>query len=223
MSGLIARRGMMARKSGGGGGLSDYVQDGLILHFDGIEKGTTPDAWTCVKSGKVFTNVGTVATNNSWICNEVGAHLEAQEILDLDYRDRATTLELVIQINKSTGSNRLFSLLNSYFCVGGYNNLLIYGCNNKLVDKKSIPRVYGLMTIAFKALEVVYNKDVLVNTQKDRWSSFISGTKSIIGNPTENADIEVYAVRFYDRELTTEEILANQKVDNIRFHLGLNI
>lgn len=31
----------------------------------------------------------------------------------------------------------------------------------------------------------------------------------------------IYCIRIYDRELTAQEILANQAVDNTRFNLGL--
>lgn len=53
---------MMAAQ-GGGGDISDYVQDGLVLLLDGKNKGSDPTAWTDLVNGYVFTNHG--ATFNS--------------------------------------------------------------------------------------------------------------------------------------------------------------
>lgn len=33
----------------------------------------------------------------------------------------------------------------------------------------------------------------------------------------------IYSIRYYNRHLTDDEILYNQRVDNIRFNLGLNL
>ena len=43
---------------GGGGNISNYVQDGLVLLLDGIDKGNVSGAWTDLIGGKSFTNHG---------------------------------------------------------------------------------------------------------------------------------------------------------------------
>ena len=49
--------------------LHEYIQDGLSLHLDGINKGDVENQWTDLVNGVAFPTHGAIPTENAWRFN----------------------------------------------------------------------------------------------------------------------------------------------------------
>lgn len=74
--------------------LHEYIQDGLALHLDGINKGDVENQWTDLVKGTAFPNHGATALENAWQFNGEDSWLGFQgSEYDLDFDNENCTIE----------------------------------------------------------------------------------------------------------------------------------
>ena len=74
--------------------LHEYIQDGLSLHLDGINKGDVENQWTDLVNGVAFPNHGAIPTENAWRFNGVDSWLGFQgSEYDLEFDNENCTIE----------------------------------------------------------------------------------------------------------------------------------
>ena len=64
-AGNVSQTLTVQQAAGGGGGVSDYVQDGLILHLDGKTGKTGSSSWESIVGNHIFTNNGAVFNDDN--------------------------------------------------------------------------------------------------------------------------------------------------------------
>lgn len=202
------------------GDLSNYVQDDIVMHLDGINKGETAGRW----SSLVGSSYLTLTTHSTSESNAV--LMDGSGYLTLTNPYTTTFSEGTIEVcaeNFSSGSavilfgpsNRLaFIIAGSGYTFGVSSN------NNQWnITKQSI------FTASANAARFMLNGVAGGSKANNAWGSqggvSFGGKNS--GSKRYYAKARIYSVRVYSRQLTEDEMLQNQRVDNARFNLGLNI
>ena len=222
---LIRRRGMMAQ-GGGGGSIGDYIQNGLVFHLDGIEKGVTNNAWTDRIGGIVFTSSNAEELVNSW---RTGSGKKLINSSSFVFDSRTNTIEVVMERESpnSTQSD-IFSSLDTSCIILSVDSGYIYISHRNEPGFRLSSNTPGLTSIAPYCVSARQNLAVVNGVSKTTTgnASIGSSTYNSIGsrgNGNYPFSGKIYAVRIYDRFLSESEMLHNQTVDNIRFNLGLNL
>ena len=216
MGTLLNRR----RYMGGGGSSYDensYIQDGLVFQLDGINKGTTNGTWTDLKGGLVFTNYGAVEDANGFtFAHNAYMRIESCFSPNKNYTIESsfycTTKGVVISSGINDKYNLFMYLTDGLFLqrTNKYNYDITMNSNSIVSVNDSLGYINGRIAQRL--------------SQSDYWGS--GGTNigcSYYGTPRRCFSGKIYAIRVYNRKLTSEELLYNQKVDNVRFNLGLTI
>ena len=216
--------------------INPYITDGLVLHLDGIEKGSTPDAWTDLINGIVFTKkAGGVTFNSDNVQFGNNANNALHNTSNYVYTaSNVGTIEVCYR-DVPTSTSAAYSIFYSYgnvahsICFQFYKGKIIYSAG-----KSSVPLTgkwtakstgtYSISTArAFQDLQ-----NVGFNTYKDYITR--SAVAAIIGCNGRHASTyydplngKIHSIRVYNRQLTEEEVLHNQAIDNTRFHLGLEL
>lgn len=209
-----------------------YIQDGLVFWLD-AEDWAGGSTWTERKNGYVFQNNGVAKVNNY-------AYFGGSQSLNCNADAPGTlytqgTIEVVFQQDHLQEFQNQFiyraDFKSENFCFG-WNNYS--GINNSLWLKNANyggkTLMYDFNTASEKKvisanLGVIYQN--LVSRQLIQQGSYVSynGTnKTWIGqrgNGQQYYKGKLYCIRIYNRQLTGDEILYNQGVDNARFKLGL--
>lgn len=201
-----------------------YIKKGKIFHLDGIDKGETANAWTDLVGGLVFNNVGSVSatsTENAWYFpgnNDVnmmyGGHLSANNNYTIEacFNNENSSACLFIS-NTNTANFPLFYFDTRY--------KLLFLQLNKTYD--IIPSVNQAHCVSVNLDIGVHNGVQAAESSSTYWAS--DGNSYVGRRSRTNAFYKgyIYSIRIYDRRLTESEIINNQRVDNERFNLGLNI
>lgn len=201
---------------GGGGDLSDYVQDGLVVHLDAIDRGTTEtNKWIDLIGNKTFaltdcvigtnyvqfngsTSVGTYSTNVNHFDGTIEVVVDGTGWAYVEYGANGlmankTATQFVFRQHSSKGRVAV---------AGGI-------CNSANASYAVIDGIN--QTANIKSADYPGN-----NTQVTSVGKRFRATPAYFTG-------KIHAVRVYSRALSVAEMLQNQKVDNIRFNLGLNI
>ena len=216
MGTLLNRRRYMGSKKGYDE--NSYIQDGLVFQLDGINKGTTDGTWTDLKGGLVFTNYGAVEdangftfANNAYM--RITSSFSPNENYTIESSFYCTTKGVVISSGNSTKYNLFMYLSDGLFLqrANKYKYDITMNANSIVSVNDSLGYINGRIAQRL--------------SQSDYWES--DGTNigcSYYGSsPRRWFSGKIYAIRVYNRKLTSEELLYNQKVDNVRFNLGLSI
>lgn len=216
--------------------LPDYISDGLVLWLDGKLKGNTADAWTDLVGGIVFTQKSSGVIFNSDNVQFDGSNdkvLISSVTGSSDYIPVNSVATLEICYNNTSGkTNRCL------FYAGNYNGALCFHISNTTDIKwgagsSQAPNL-AHHTNQAKTTYSISRKRILENfvAQSFGTVNYITKgqTKIIVGGSGRNAsniyDVfngKIYSIRIYNRQLTEEEVLHNQAIDNTRFNLGLTI
>lgn len=213
----IRRMMMGARKSG-------YVTDGLVFRLDGIDKGTTDTSkWVDLVGGVVFTNDGAVRGDTYWQFDNNNTSYALKNTDNLSYPSETCTIEAVFDSTKTSG----------LIFVPKESNMIALGCLNTLIIRNTQPpaRTGWLVSVFTGKHAISVNSSVgmqdfatLQSGSANYWSS---GNYNGIGarsvNNAYSFNGKIYAIRIYNRLLTANEMLQNQRYDNERFNLGLTI
>lgn len=233
------------------GDISNYVQNGLVFHLDGINKGNSADAWTDLIGGVDFPNHGAVALENGWQFNGNGYLGYANDSTkSLDFIAGNCTVEVAFYddaLNQSVGTAHA-SLNLFYFgassakgtndtnCVYishcySYDERYINGMyigNTTNVWADPLVDVIAPHTLSINKERAFDNEQALSSLGKNHWDS-IRGGRTIGAKQHPSTGLgnyvkgKIFAIRIYNRSLSEAEMRQNQRVDNARFNLGLTI
>lgn len=224
--GNIQRQLTINQAAGGGGGIGDYVQSGLVMHLDGIDKGNTSGRWESLVGNTYYTlNSHSAVENNAVVMDGAGV-ISGTNSVHVAWA--SGTIEVCYEILSSArgvciyaGSSGLgLTISGSAYAFGigagsSAKNQWTYGSN-----------VPTLATISVNTNRLKVNGNTIAGTKvSNNWGSANSACP--IGGRTSGTkyymNIRIHSIRKYNRLLTEAEMLQNQKVDNIRFGLGLSI
>lgn len=233
-----------------GGDISDYVQDGLAFHLDGINKGGVADQWTDLIDGVDFPNHGAVALKNGWEFNGMAAWMGYSDpSKSLDFYGENCTLEVCFEdtlLNQGAGSNNA----GMFLCAFGvqtdtgsnatnpiYMNTVhnangtkyingVYAGRTENVWMDNLIDTVANNTVSINRSRALHNGIGLESLNATHWASSAGGRTIGAQNHGRHGIMQfatgkIYSIRIYDRLLTAEEIIQNQKVDNVRFNLNI--
>lgn len=211
---------MMMRGAGNGTDLTDYVQNGLVLHMDGIEKGLTPnDYWDSVVGGHRFENLGATPNKDNYQF-EGGEYMTNTSFSNNAPKYNIGTIEVVAE---SSGNLRIFRpIISSGLCFYQISGGILYTCNGG-----SSPYLIRTQTKASFSVSGSIRKENGVN-MSTKTGTYLTltepKTKNCIGtNGSTMFKGKVFSIRIYNRILNENEVMQNLAVDNIRFGLGLTL
>lgn len=197
-----------------------YIQDGLVFQLDGIENGGIDGQWIDRVGGLIFEGDARHSDNcflfNGSNSNVMRSRSTLPEISDVSadicYQNTGRQTKIFINAN-SVNSLRLstdgnFKRNLPAFVPYTFASHIIHMQLNRGVDN-------GILMGTRSPLEGYQALRATVGGRQ--WGAW---NDHIVYNPFTGS---IYAIRVYSRQLTDEEIIYNQKIDNIRFELGLNI
>lgn len=206
---------------------NDYVKDGLVLQYDGINNtgnghSNTETVWKDLSgNGNDGTLVGIDGNYDSGWKDEA---LRLDGINDYVYKNMGidrynSTIEVVYKY--SDGSNVFASDINEYLSIDSKVNLKdnqIATLNKESAINACI--VFNKISQDRGSMQVFENSRFISETS----SNIASGKYIILGaneinNPSQFAKADIYAIRIYNRVLTQEEINQNYKIDRFRFRI----
>ena len=203
-----------------------YVQ-GIKFWLDGIQKGNSSGNWVDLIGGKVFTNTGCIVGDNHWYFNntyKTAATCYFTNSDTMNYPSTTSTIEIVYE-----------SEINDYFClfITKTSGSVCFGTNGtgtQYISSVGVNKATGVRTsgpekrIISIAGTTIIRDGVSISTTTANCFGTVPSTNAIGYSPgatTWAFKGKVYCIRIYDRQLTQEEIIYNQKIDNLRFNLGL--
>lgn len=218
MNGLeMRRRAMMGRVD-----ICPYSKDGLILWLDGKDQGNIAGAWVDRIGGEVFTAVSFVQFNNDHVYLTGGGYLSNTSFANPNISN--ATIEIAVSGLYTSRINVVYMPKAEAFnaiAVGNYRGSIIWANKGRksIID---IPNGCKLISITGNSKNIIDGVPCSYSSG-DYWDSANSLNyigKRCGGNAFSGA---IYSLRIYNRNLTADEMLENQRVDNQRFGLGLNV
>lgn len=217
---LMQRRRELLMMGGGG-----YIKNGLIFQLDGINKGTTDTTkWVDLVGGITFTEAGGTSVHSTDnITLTTTQRMVGDVMLDAPYTTH--TIEGVIDVGDY---NWIFIFATKRDNLSLYINSSKRFANSSASSALETTTLYTGGKLAISAA----HSNFIVNGQQVGTQSFnfqnIRNTLPVINSMQQGAqsyakNITIYALRIYNRLLTTDEMLNNQRIDNERFNLGLTL
>lgn len=198
-----------------------YISNGLTYWFDGINKGNDNTKWTDLISGDYFTyNTHSTIDTNSVIMDGSGA-LTGNTGMGINYQtgtieaciDRTDgVVTAAVVFYASVNSNLSFIVSGSGYCYAGV------GTSNQYQITK-VP----VFTASLSADRGMLNGVSYTTKSSNEYTG--ASTTARLGGRSNGYYLygKIHSIRIYNRLLTEEEMLFNQKVDNERFNLGLTL
>lgn len=192
-----------------------YIQDGLVFQLDGIDKGDSN--WIDRKGQKEFVLHNVVTNNNNMEFNGTNAYAECSSTLGYD--SATHTLEVVWEGNKVTGVPFFGGPTSAELCLlpQGTPLRLSFGTGmNFIVNQPD-----ELKMISANADNIIYNAGWIGTSAELEANASYNQTVASVGRYKFSNYFrgKIYAIRVYDRKLTTLEMLQNQLIDIQRFGL----
>ena len=216
---------------------SDYVQDGLIACWDGIDNagiGVHMDnvaVWKSLVGGYEFAlNSVTVAANGMTFAGNANSYcvLSAADSTSTFAAATDATLEIVFRSSSSASSQVLLQSASSSSISFGYYNtstLVAYSVASgmKPAFSSSAGTEVNSVSVRYASnapASAIANGTTLQSSGNAAWSS--PGTETFLGvRANKNSGYvfagDIYCVRLYNRQLTNAEIASNQMIDELRF------
>lgn len=212
-----------------------YVQDGLIVHYDGYKEPISQDEQTIWKDVSGNNNDGVI--NGSIVWSENKLTFDGSSYIEsVTNSDEILTVEVVsvwrnsfqgsLIANSKSGAYGFNLLKKTDNDLCGSSDALCaqigtmeaswnweYVSANQTVEVDKIYRSYFIVD----GINIIVGQNELKNSVVVSTSPYgirISDSNIKIGNAIEG---EIYSVRIYNRALTEEEISENYAVDKIRF------
>lgn len=194
-----------------------YITDGLVLHLDAIDRGTTDtDKWIDLVDNKIFTLYNCVIGDNYVQFN--GSSSYGSWSSSWYYSD--ATIEVVAIV---VGTGFAYCERN-----GGMMARITPGAQFVFRYDTASGRIIksGVCNSANSSAAVVDGVD---RTSSITSADYLGNNQNVVTigkRESKTAGFfngKIYSIREYSRKLTKAEMLQNQKVDNIRFNLGLSL
>ena len=219
-----------------------YVQDGLVLHLDGLNRGGSVGHWVDLINHFDFELQGTFIEDSDNIDLQGSGYASVSSVGA--YLTGVSTLEVIIN-QKSTMQPQEYQTIAMSACQGGIsigtlpgqNGNMAFSAYSKAVSHSSV----GDLSAPYLDNEYTLNAIHSItrfggNTKVDGFSKtnaseypanypnslsngdFILGGYLGGGNITRAFNGKIYSIRLYNRVLTESEIKHNLKVDKLRFN-----
>ena len=215
---------------------SDYVRDGLIFFLDGLNRGGVSGKWTDVVGGKTFDLVGGYVEHDSYV-HFGNSSYGVYDWAISDNFDGETGEFVLSGLSDSTTGQGIFlqpitdgKVGYSVYHRGGNWWFEINGARHiPYVVQTGATSKTTISTQGYtNALGVQNAQEIPRNGNSNYWNGNSTGktylaARVISAAPYQFYEGGVYAVRIYNRKLTRAEVLNNQRLDNIRYNLGLNL
>ena len=201
----------------------DYVQNGLVAMWDGIENAGwgvhDPNAttWMNLVTGVASANVGDRTWGDSWLETTGTLHLNLS-----DNEPNSRTMEAIFQTASSDVQNVIMSMYTRRVIGTAGTSIGIAPYSAIPVDTVS-GRVWSV-AVAYpnesNTPDAAYING-LANTDRTsgNFTNPVSSSIRIGGLYSKPFSGKVYGVRLYSRQLTSAEISANYAIDKARFNL----
>ena len=208
-----------------------YVSDALLMHLDGINKGNVEGEWQDLVSGNSFVNHGAIAEADGWRFDGASSYMDSTTLINKGWWQSKRTMEVVVVFDDITPAKTevVFMGRKNCFAFGKYLNehfvnTADYSVTSMKNQHENNVVIYGFSLDNEKSPQGIVNGKKLVT---DISNAFVGGDANIafLGKRAAGSHFKgkIYAIRLHDRVLTEEEILYNQRIDNKRFNLGLDI
>ncbi len=246
---MLAATAPFAAVADEGKSTSDYVQDGLVAQWDGVENAgvgvheDSPSAWVDIVGGLEI-------TIPEWVTVETNAFYSESSTATRTYPSISSipglgdnvTIEVVaerVMWRDKTNYGNLQPVITSPYAKFGYRQdstagvfyQMPIGTNNKLWLYTSTSGSFDVSECHTYTARVTMPRDVSNTLLVDAatvpgWAK--EGTDGLPTDPPTNwtffsaprADVRLHAIRVYNRKLTDAEVTANAAVDNVRFVEG---
>ena len=209
---------MINRRRVCGGKDNTYIQDGLVFWLDGIDKGNDPTAWIDLIGGYTFPYSEGAVIESDGVANIYSQSVQAA----FDAPQDTHTIEAVSDYCSTNYGILLYGKQYGNVVLVNGGGIITFGSKPGKLFITDL-RTPTIVSCHYDFL--MLNGDIHTYQRTDYWVQYFND-KFIIGG-RENVDYrntsKIYSIRIYNRKLTEEEMLHNQRIDNVRFNLGLNI
>jgi hypothetical protein len=203
-----------------------YVQDGLILHLDGIENvgygkhESSPSGWkNLVGDNEMTFNAATsFDSNRALVRSAIGS-------ITVNFQDQDLTIDIVATRMFNFSSTDAYyqdtTSNGSYNNIISYNRQIYYARQNFLSSfpESAIPQNIPssiIVTVRSGLVTLYVNGVEILSEQKTAKTISVTYIRT---SYTANNSQDIYSMRRYNRALTDEEIAHNYAVDKERFGL----
>lgn len=198
-----------------------YIQNGLIFQLDGIDDGNTSGHWIEKKNQYDFELFNSPSKETYGYRFSGGAYGVVSDT-DVITIPSTYSIEIVIKEYSQTGFALVFGVPTTnygYIALNGSNyskpsisfRPKTMGSNGYQINKTDLGSIHVSPSLG------VQNKDVLTITSVT--SHFSTGTNYTLCHSSYSGTFYICAIRVYNRELSQEEVIFNQNVDQKRFSL----
>jgi hypothetical protein len=196
--------------------------DGLVLWMDGINKGNVTGAWVDQIAGHVFRGVNNPEFGSDYIATDAVGNSYLTNTSLPPYRSENATIEIALSDHDdSTQLVFMPPTAPGGVALGLYESARIIWASD---TRRPMVIASDVKTASVNNSNAMVNGISAANAGTEIWVGGTSGTSYIgrraTGNPYTG---KIHAIRIYNRILTPEEMLFNQRIDNKRFSLGLTI
>lgn len=199
-----------------------YITDGLVLWMDGIKKGNVTGAWVDQIAGHVFQGVNNPEFGSDHIATDAAEMSYLMNTSLPPYRSENATIE--IALSDHDNSTQLVFMPQTGkggVAFGLYASGRIIWASD---TRRPMVIASDVKTASVNNSNAMVNGIAAATGGSNVWVGGSSGTSYIgrraSGNPYTG---KIHAIRIYNRILTPEEMLFNQRIDSKRFNLGLTI
>ena len=206
----------------------DYIQDGLIAMWDGIERGDNPLVWGDVTGNgwDLTVTSGSVWLDDALSCSDYQRFGIASMPNRLIPAASVEHVEITCFVTKRQNNPLIF--YNGSSGLKGAKNIVIAASTVGVETSENMRHTACKLTTGLFRISATWEKlyidgERVTDTTftRDTWSGG-SESFALFGRSNDSnyaAAGRVYCVRIYNRELTTEEIEHNYKIDKERFNL----
>lgn len=197
-----------------------YITDGLIFHLDGIDRGTSDsNKWVDLVGNKEFTLYNCTIGDNYVQFNGTNSY----GIYNEAWANPDVTIEIVA-IAQSSSLGFAYAEREAMF--GALTSTYFYFRYSEGGYKGGVA-ASGICNSANSSAAVINGVDrssslVASNYGGNSTSGYVCIGKRDAFTPNYFKG-KIFAIREYNRKLSASEMIENQRVDNVRFNLGLNI
>lgn len=209
----------ISQQRGRVGNLDQYVQDGLVLHLDGIKKGNVADAWVDLIGGKVFSKAGNPVFADNHVLFDGASRLGCNNFTAP--ATNSSTIEVVFDSQDTQGIIFVPTSGAKRIAAGFFSSGFIWTIYS---SSKRYPAI-SKGSVSINNDRCLYNGVV----QTNNGTSYLGSTESsynYIGCRYNSSNYhtyftgKIYSIRIYNRKLTEAEQLQNLNVDRGRFGIG---
>lgn len=217
---------------------SYYITDDLKIWYDGYRSGNDQSIWKDLSGNDNngilanfnFTDTSGPTNNGNIIFDGIDDFIQTS----FEVETRNTTIEIVTKMKSYDANTKNTLIKNDMFDTSyEYSGALWYpwNLNFSFKDKSSylqkeeeytINSIAGTYNTSNKRLCIYNPKNNAISRRCEDYVTFNNDgdLKYIIGQKdSQFSNMEVYAVRIYNKVLTEEEIKSNYEIDKIRFNI----